>query len=66
MILRKTTHCSDFHPGSRIGKRLVGFNPSGVRQRSQDELVTLKDGPQLRVHHSKAEEVMGGGEFLRQ
>ena len=45
---------------------MVGFIPSIVRQRSQDELVTLgKDSPQLHAHQPRAEEVFHGGKCYK-
>ena len=59
---QSSTHC----PPAKSGKGYlvengiyVGFIPSSVRQRPQDELVTLgKDSPQRHAHQPRAEKVI--------
>ena len=54
-----TTHRSDFILVLEW-ENIVGFNPLSVRQRSQEELVTLeKDSPQLHANQARAEIIRG-------
>ena len=59
------THCSDFILVPEQ-EDIAGYIPSSVRQRSQDELVTLvKDSPQLHAHQPRADEVIHGGQCYK-